>query len=90
MRIPKIFCISGLGADEMAFSGLGKLNGEQILIPWIAHSSSDTVLSYSKRIIVQFGIGTSDIVLGLSFGGLIAQQIGSIFGTETSHFDFKF
>ncbi len=74
-----LYFISGLGADERVFQKL-VLPQEWNLkyIQWIAATPSETLSSYSKRI--SAGIDTSDefVLIGLSFGGIIAVELSKL------------
>ena len=44
----------------------------------MANLPDESLYDYAKRMIDKYGIEQADIVVGLSFGGLVAQQIGEI------------
>ncbi len=69
-----IYCISGLGADERAFSKL-KINGFKLkVIHWLMPTPDETIDHYAKR--VRNEIAEPDpILMGLSFGGMICTEI---------------
>lgn len=48
------------------------------MVQWLDPIPKESLLNYCKRIITQYGITQQDIIVGLSFGGLIAQQIAQI------------
>ncbi len=74
----KLYFISGLGADEKAFHRLEDFGVPKIMVQWLDPIPKESLLNYCKRIITQYGITQQDIIVGLSFGGLIAQQIAQI------------
>ena len=74
----KQFFISGLGADEKAFQELGDFGTTKIMIEWMANLPDESLYDYAKMMIDKYGIEQEDIVVGLSFGGLVAQQIAEI------------
>jgi pimeloyl-ACP methyl ester carboxylesterase len=75
----KIYCFSGLGADERVFSLLKLyLPFELINIPWIAPKKNEFIESYSLRISKMIEVQKPFGILGVSFGGLIAQEVSSI------------
>lgn len=78
----KQFFISGLGANEKAFQRLENFGTTKIMVKWIPNEQNESLLNYSKRIIEEYKIAKSDIVVGLSFGGLVAQQIAEILKPE--------
>jgi pimeloyl-ACP methyl ester carboxylesterase len=69
-----IYCISGLGADERAFSKL-KINGYVLkVIPWLMPGADETIEHYAAR--MRAGITEENpILMGLSFGGMISTEI---------------
>ena len=82
------FFISGLGADKKAFSKLGDFGTNKIFIEWLRNHDNESLHSYCQRLIDQYNIQQGDLLVGLSFGGLIAQQISEIVGIDKggSHF----
>jgi len=74
----RIFFIPGLGANEMAFEKIGDLGFEKINIKWIDNNENESLNQYAHRLIDIYKIDEIDIVSGLSFGGLLAQEIARI------------
>lgn len=72
-----IYCISGLGADERAFSRLG-LKGYTIkVLPWLMPIPKEKIKEYATR--MSKGIEEENpILLGLSFGGMMAIEIAKL------------
>jgi len=69
-----IYCISGLGADERAFSKL-KINGYNLLvIPWLVPEPGETIGAYAKRMRATI-TDENPVLMGLSFGGMICTEI---------------
>ncbi len=75
----KIFAISGLGADKRVFDFL-QLDNELIPLDWVSPIKNETIEDYSLRLAQKYKIDRiSDfVILGLSFGGLIAVEISKI------------
>jgi len=69
-----IYCISGLGADERAFSKL-KINGFTLqVIPWLMPEPDESIQHYAER--MRAGITEQNpVMMGLSFGGMICSEI---------------
>ena len=69
-----IYCISGLGADEKAFSRLS-IEGYQLqIINWLKPLSNETLQQYATR--MREPIKENDpILIGLSFGGIMCTEI---------------
>jgi pimeloyl-ACP methyl ester carboxylesterase len=69
-----IYCISGLGADERAFSKL-KINGFKLkVIPWLMPHPGETIEQYATRMRADI-TAENPILMGLSFGGMICTEI---------------
>jgi pimeloyl-ACP methyl ester carboxylesterase len=70
-----IYCISGLGADERAFSKLKIAAGYNLkVIPWLQPLPAETIEHYAGRMSV--AIEEKDpILIGLSFGGIMCTEI---------------
>jgi len=69
-----IYCISGLGADERAFSKL-QIEGYALkLIPWLMPEANEAIAHYAAR--MRAGITEQNpVLMGLSFGGMLCTEI---------------
>ena len=69
-----IYCISGLGADEKAFSKL-RVDGYRICcLPWLTPEPGETIKSYATRMRSEIK-EENPILCGLSFGGMMSIEI---------------
>lgn len=75
MNKQKIYFISGLGANEKAFAKLADFGKPKVMVKWLANEKNETLENYANRLIEKYSITQQDILVGLSFGGLLAQQI---------------
>jgi pimeloyl-ACP methyl ester carboxylesterase len=76
-----IYCFSGLGADERVFQKL-KVEGYQpVHIRWIEPEPKESIIDYAQRLSKQIK-SESPILIGLSFGGIIAIEIAKQIETE--------
>jgi pimeloyl-ACP methyl ester carboxylesterase len=73
--MPKVFLISGMGADERLFRNLDLSGFESIPVIWIEPQAHDTLADYAAKLIKQFNICTGDNVIGVSLGGMMATEI---------------
>jgi len=80
--LKKQYFISGLGADETAFQKLADFGTTKIMVKWLKNLPDETLRSYAERLIKKYQIQQEDIIVGLSFGGLIAQQIAEILNSK--------
>jgi pimeloyl-ACP methyl ester carboxylesterase len=69
-----IYCISGLGADERAFSKLTIIGYQLKVIPWLNPLANETIEQYATRMREPI-IEENPILMGLSFGGMICTEI---------------
>lgn len=74
----KLFCLSGLGVDERAFKNISINDVELIHIPWIEPFKNESLENYSKRLLLTQNIPENCNLLGVSFGGMVAQEIAKI------------
>jgi len=74
-----LYCISGLGADHRAFQYLKLQNTDLVHIPWLDDPApGEAMADYAQRMIAGFDFSTDFYLLGLSFGGMIAQEIAKL------------
>lgn len=74
-----VYAISGLGADQRVFSEL-ELDEPLHHIHWISPKSIDEpIASYALRLCDQIEVNQPFILVGVSFGGLIATEINKIY-----------
>jgi pimeloyl-ACP methyl ester carboxylesterase len=71
----KVHFISGLGADERVFEYLSLPGIERIYIKWIPPRSGEAISQYARRLLPQIDTERDVILIGMSFGGLVAQEM---------------
>ncbi len=73
-----VYLISGLGADKRIFSNLS-FSDQYVInhIEWISPTKREGLVSYSKRLSEQIDQSEPFILIGVSFGGMIAVEICS-------------
>ncbi|HUM52037.1 MAG TPA: hypothetical protein PK431_09490 [Chitinophagales bacterium] len=76
-----VYILSGLGVDERVFKNIdfGKFN--PIFIKWIEPATNESIESYAKRLLEQITT-ERPILIGLSFGGMMAIEIGKLINTD--------
>ena len=70
--------ISGLGADRNMFSGIKIPDYSIRYIEWVKPAPYDDIQTYSQKLIKQIDTKKSCVLIGVSFGGIIAQEISKI------------
>lgn len=77
----ELFLFSGLGADQRVFEFLD-LSGYKInYIEWITPERNESIEHYARRLVEQIK-PTRPVLVGVSFGGVIAQEIGKLIETD--------
>ncbi len=76
-----LFLLSGLGADKRVFDFLDFGDCTIHHIQWISPLTSETISEYANRLCQQIH-STMPILVGVSFGGIMAMEIGKIITTE--------
>jgi pimeloyl-ACP methyl ester carboxylesterase len=71
----KIHFISGLGADERVFHFLDLPGYERIYVQWLEPKRKEPLPDYAKRLIKHYNLTDGTILIGVSFGGIICQEI---------------
>lgn len=73
-KMKTIYCISGLGADEKAFSKLRIKGFELKIIRWLLPQPGETLPHYAGRMRKDIK-EENPILMGLSFGGMVCTEI---------------
>ncbi len=70
-----IYFVSGLGADERVFYAL-KLEGYRpVHLGWLKPERRESIAAYAQRLSAQIPADDQPILVGLSFGGIVAVEI---------------
>jgi pimeloyl-ACP methyl ester carboxylesterase len=75
--VQKIYCLSGLGADERVFHRLHIDGCELVHISWIPFTQNETLKTYAAKLAAVIR-DKEPVVLGMSFGGMLATEIAKI------------
>ncbi|MCB0401333.1 MAG: alpha/beta hydrolase [Flavobacteriales bacterium] len=74
--MPAIYFISGLGADSRAFTLIREFEGyRNVFLEWIAPQKNEPLAAYANRMFADYELTEQDVLVGLSFGGLVALEI---------------
>ena len=76
----KIYIFSGLGVDERVFDNIDFSNLNISFVDWIDPLKNETFESYAFRISKDFE--KDSILIGLSFGGMLAVEVSKIIPTK--------
>jgi len=70
----KIYCISGLGVDHRAFDRISIQGFDLVPVPWIEPQKNESLTNYARRLFEATNPSDDFILMGVSFGGVIAQE----------------
>lgn len=70
-----IYCIPGLGADHRVFQNLTIKNAQLLPVAWPYYDRHDEMNCYAQKIAANIPDGPDDVILGMSFGGMLASEI---------------
>jgi pimeloyl-ACP methyl ester carboxylesterase len=76
-----IILLSGLGADKRVFDFLDLKDYNTRCIEWIEAREDEHIEAYAQRLLAQIG-SKKPILIGVSFGGMMAIEIGKLIETE--------
>ncbi len=76
-KMPSIYCLSGLGADQRIFQKLDILGYELVPVHWCAYDKDDDLPDYARKMAMQIPEDNA-IIIGVSFGGMLAAEIGKL------------
>lgn len=77
----EVFLLSGLGVDERVFRRLDLSGYEVTYIQWISPIEKESMEHYATRLLAQIE-SKNPILIGLSFGGMMAVEIARQIETE--------
>lgn len=76
-NMKKIYCLSGLGADEKIFMKLRVKNTELVHISWPDYDEHDELPCYAQKVAAMLP-DNNPILLGVSLGGMIGVEVCKI------------
>lgn len=71
----KIYCFSGLGADERVFQYMDFTPHELVHVKWIEPKANETLKNYALRMGEFINEDEPFSLMGLSFGGMLVQEL---------------
>ena len=75
----RVYFISGLGADKRAFYKIKLPQGYQpVFLDWIVPLAGESFPDYAKRFSKSINQDEEFVLIGLSFGGMLASEIAKI------------
>jgi pimeloyl-ACP methyl ester carboxylesterase len=84
-----IYFVSGLGADDRVFQAL-KLEGYRpVYVRWLPPQRGESIADYAQRLTAQIPV-PEPILVGLSFGGMIAVEIAKQIASVKDRLEIPF
>lgn len=79
----KAYLIGGLAADERVFRHIRfPEKYEPVFLNWLVPEKNESLVSYAHRMSEQMDTSEQFILLGVSFGGMLAVEISKLFPTS--------
>ena len=75
--VQRIIFFSGMGADERAFQFLKLGDVERLYLNWIEPLDEENLRDYSLRLVKDVTFRPTDVIIGMSMGGLVAQEVAA-------------
>lgn len=76
-----IYLIPGVGANDKIFQNLDLPGYEIVHLKWPKHKKSESIQTYVKKLLPQIKKDTEPILIGLSFGGIVAIELAKLIET---------
>ena len=86
----KIFLIPGLGADTRVYNNIDLNEHDVTCVNWITPHETDTLSTYSQKLIYQYNITPKSVIIGNSMGGMIANRNCKNIIDSEGHFNFEY
>ncbi|MCB2230842.1 alpha/beta hydrolase [bacterium] len=77
-----IYCLSGLGADERVFGRLRVPGYALATVQWTSFERVNTLSDYARKLRCQIPQDSRPILLGVSFGGVMALELSRLVHSE--------
>jgi pimeloyl-ACP methyl ester carboxylesterase len=74
----RLYLIPGVATDRRVFAGLELGGYDQVHLDWIQPQKAESIRSYAERMVARLDGDQSPILIGYSFGGLIAQEMAKL------------
>ncbi len=74
----QVYCLSGLGADWRVFQFINLPGVELVHVKWLPPHRHEPLGAYARRLLAQFDAQHPVALLGVSFGGIVAQEVAAL------------
>ncbi len=73
-----IYLIPGVGANDKIFQNLDLHGYEIVHLKWPKHKKDESLTTYVKKLLPQIKKDTQPILIGMSFGGIVAVELAKL------------
>ncbi len=73
-----IYLIPGVGANDAIFQNLDLSGYEVVHLKWPKHRKNEHIGTYVKKLLPQIKKDTQPVLLGMSFGGIVAIELAKL------------
>jgi pimeloyl-ACP methyl ester carboxylesterase len=73
-----IYLIPGVGANDKIFQNLELPDYEVVHIKWPKNKKGESIQDYAKKLVPQISKNTEPVLIGLSFGGIVAVELAKL------------
>lgn len=73
-----IYLIPGVGANDIIFENLDLSGYEIVHLKWPKHKKNEHIETYVKKLLPQIKKDTQPILIGMSFGGVVAVELSKL------------
>jgi pimeloyl-ACP methyl ester carboxylesterase len=77
-----IYLIPGVGANDKIFQNIELPGYDIVHIKWPKHKKHEPLQSYVKKLLPQIKKDTEPVLIGLSFGGIVAVELAKLIEPE--------
>ena len=78
----KLFLVPGMGADTRIYNKIDLPEYDVVCVDWLEPDPTDTLASYSQKLIFQYNITPGSIIIGNSLGGMIAIEMAKFIAVK--------
>jgi pimeloyl-ACP methyl ester carboxylesterase len=73
-----IYLIPGVGANDKVFKNLDLKGYDIVHVKWPRHKKGESIQTYVKKLLPQIKKDTEPILIGMSFGGIVAIELAKL------------
>jgi pimeloyl-ACP methyl ester carboxylesterase len=79
----RVYLIPGVATDRRVFAELHLPGYEKVYLDWMLPKANERIAAYAARMVARLDGDTSPVLVGYSFGGLIAQEMAKLLPEAT-------